>query len=60
MFCLSLSLVLNKIYCQLNHFMENKKKYNPPVTEVIELKAEGIICASGEVPDMGHGWDMDF
>ena len=40
MFCLSLSLVLNKIYCQLNHFMENKKKYNPPVTEVIELKAE--------------------
>lgn len=40
--------------------MENKKKYNPPVTEVIELKAEGIICASGEVPDMGHGWDMDF
>ncbi len=39
---------------------DNLKKYNPPVTEVIELKAEGIICASGEAPDMEHGWDLDF
>lgn len=47
-------------FFQLNHFMKIKKKYNSPVTEVMELKIEGIICASGEVPDMGRGWDMDF
>ena len=34
--------------------------YEPPVTEVIEMVQEGIVCASGEVPDFGHGWDLDF
>ena len=34
--------------------------YESPVTEVIEVMLEGIVCASGEVPDMGHGWDLDF
>ena len=35
-------------------------KYEPPVTEVIEFRQEGIVCASGEVPDFQHGWDLDF
>ena len=34
--------------------------YESPVTKVIDVKSEGIVCASGEVPDMGHGWDLDF
>ncbi len=35
--------------------------YESPVTEVIEVMLEGsIVCASGEVPDMEHGWDLDF
>ena len=34
--------------------------YESPVTEVIEVKSEGIVCASGEVPDMEHGWDLEF
>ena len=34
--------------------------YESPVTEVIEVKSEGIVCASGEVPDMSHGWDLVF
>ena len=34
--------------------------YESPVTEVIEVMFEGIVCASGEVPDMEHGWDLDF
>ena len=38
--------------------------YESPVTGVIEVKTEGIVCDSdddgGEVPDMEHGWDMDF
>lgn len=40
--------------------MENsrKKTYELPVTEVIEVKSEGIVCASGEVPGMAHGWDL--
>lgn len=33
--------------------------YEAPVTEVIGVKQEGIVCASGEVPDMDHGWDID-
>ena len=34
--------------------------YESPVTEVIEVMLEGIVCASGEVPNMEHGWDLDF
>ena len=34
--------------------------YEAPSVEVLELKYEGIVCASGEVPDMEHGWDLDF
>ena len=34
--------------------------YESPVTEVIEVMSEGIVCASGEVPDMEHGWDLEF
>ena len=34
--------------------------YESPVAEVIEVMLEGIVCDSGEVPDMGHGWDLDF
>ena len=28
--------------------------------EVIQLNQEGIVCASGEIPEMEHGWDLDF
>jgi hypothetical protein len=35
--------------------------YESPVTEVIEVMLEGsIVCASGEVPGMEHGWDLEF
>ena len=34
--------------------------YESPVTEVIEVILEGIVCTSGEVPNMEHGWDLDF
>ena len=42
--------------------MEESRKldYELPVTEVIEFIQEGLVCASGEIPDMGHGWDLDF
>lgn len=40
--------------------MSSQNTYEPPVTEVIELMQEGIVCASGEVPDMEHGWDLDM
>ena len=42
--------------------MEESRKiiYEPPVTEVFVVKTEGIVCASGEVPGMEHGWDLDF
>jgi hypothetical protein len=38
----------------------NKLSYVSPVARALELDVESIICASGEVPDMGHGWDLDF
>ncbi len=28
--------------------------------EVFWRPEEDIVCASGEVPDMGRGWDLDF
>jgi hypothetical protein len=28
-----------------------RSTYTPPVTESIEVKSEGIICQSGELPD---------
>ena len=46
--------------------MEDSRKmeYVLPVTEVMEVKSEGIVCATGDVPatvpGMGHGWDLDF
>lgn len=38
----------------------SKNKYELPETAVIEFKHEGIICDSGEIPDMEHGWDLEF
>ena len=42
--------------------MEESRKYtyDLPVTKVIEIKPKGIVCDSGEVPDMQHGWDLEF
>ena len=34
--------------------------YESPVTEVIEVMLEGIVCDSDEVPDIVYGWDLDF
>ena len=40
---------------------KTKELYCSPECELLELKLEGaVICASGEVPDMKHGWDLDF
>lgn len=41
------------------HMKGKKTFYEAPVTEVIEIRQEGIVCASGEVPGMSHGWDID-
>ena len=52
--------------------MEESRKiaYERPLAEDVVIKLEGIVCATGdyddgnrhagEVPDMGHGWDLDF
>jgi hypothetical protein len=40
--------------------MIKKETYVAPVVLDLELSNEGIICASGEVPGMEHGWDLDF
>ena len=43
--------------------MEDLRKitYEPPVMRVAEVRLEGIVCNhTGEVPDMEHGWDLDF
>ena len=38
-----------------------KSSYYPPVTEVIEINQEGVICGSDDgVPGMAHGWDLEF
>ena len=37
-----------------------KKTYELPVTEVIGIKLEGIVCASDEIPDFDFGGEFVF
>jgi|GEM_PF-2421919 len=39
---------------------QTKDQYLSPECEMLEIKPEGIIAASGEVPDMPRGWDWNF
>ena len=32
--------------------VNNKQPYETPATEILEVKNEGIICTSGDVPGM--------
>lgn len=38
-------------------FMETKTLYYPPQTDVLELKSEGVLCASQPVINYGSGED---
>jgi hypothetical protein len=40
--------------------MKEKELYEAPSITIVEVITEGIVCASGEVPDMEHGWDLVF
>jgi hypothetical protein len=40
--------------------LEHKEQYISPVCEVLEIKPEGIIATSGEVPKMTPGWEWNF
>ena len=37
-----------------------RQAYEAPSVEVLDVVPESIIAASGEVPGMEHGWDLDF
>ena len=37
--------------------METKTLYYPPQTDVLELKSEGVLCASQPVINYGSGED---
>lgn len=34
--------------------------YIPPKADIIHIHFQGIICQSGEAPDMNEGWRFDF
>ena len=40
--------------------VSSRPVYEAPSVEVIEIVPESLIAASGEAPDMEHGWDLDF
>ena len=40
--------------------IKTKDQYISPESEVLKLCNEGIICGSGEVPDMKPGWEWNF
>lgn len=44
------------------HYMalQTKEQYISPRCEMLEIKAEGLIAASGDAPDMMPGWEWDF
>lgn len=33
-------------------------EYVSPEVDVIEIKGHGVICQSGEAPDMQEGWSL--
>jgi hypothetical protein len=37
-----------------------RQAYETPYVEVVGVVPESFIAASGEVPDMSHGWDLEF
>lgn len=39
---------------------QTKEHYISPECEVLVIKPEGIIAASGEAPNMPHGWDWNI
>ena len=39
---------------------QTKDQYLSPECEVLEIKPEGIIAASGDAPDMAPGWEWNF
>lgn len=38
----------------------NKGEYVSPEVNVIEIHGLGIICQSGEAPDMQEGWSLKY
>ena len=38
----------------------SKQPYEAPTVEVVEVKPEGIIAASGDAPNMAPGWEWNF
>ena len=39
---------------------QTKDPYISPECEVLEIKPEGVIAASGDAPDMAPGWEWNF
>ena len=39
---------------------QTKDQYLSPECEVLEIKPEGIIAASGDAQDMAPGWEWNF
>ena len=37
-----------------------KQLYEMPATFIVVVEQEGIVCASGVVPDMDTGWEWNF
>jgi hypothetical protein len=55
------NLFLRVSYSNLRHmFPEPKEQYLSPECEVLEIKPEGVIAASGDAPDMAPGWEWNF
>lgn len=40
--------------------MDNKKYYEAPDTQVLEMRLEGVICGSLDAPGFGNGGDIPF
>lgn len=41
-------------------YIPPKVNYIPPKADIIHIRIQGIICQSGEAPDMNEGWRFDI
>lgn len=39
---------------------QTREQYISPECEVLMIKPEGVIAASGEAPDMAPGWEWNL
>lgn len=53
------NILTNIIMKSKNHIKPERGMYSPPQVEIVNLKGEGLLCASASINDLGNDFDFD-